>query len=196
MGRKKLLPNRADVILQAASELFAEYSYKKTTLDEIAERAAIGKGSIYLEFSSKEEILFAIIVRNKEKELEEMRQLVANTSQGALETLKTMLVKNIGGIYDFISLNKRSPEDVIESRERLRVCLKPFIDARVQLIAELLERAAQQEEIHPRKDFHRVAQLIMMSLRAVMPPYVAEVNKLKLQNDAAEILELIFDGLY
>jgi AcrR family transcriptional regulator len=200
MGRKKLLPNRADLILQAAEELFAERSYQKTTLDEIAERAAIGKGSIYLEFSSKEEILFALISQQKAEELEEMRRFVAQASKetlkaGALETLKALLLKQVGAIYDSINRKQRSPEEVIQSRERLRERLKPFLDARLQLIVELLERAQQQNEIRPQKDFHRTAQLIMMSLRAVLPPYDSQANKLKLQHDAAEILELIFEGL-
>jgi AcrR family transcriptional regulator len=200
MGRKKLLPNRADIILKAAAELFAELGYGKTTLDEIAERAAISKGSIYLEFESKEEILFAIIVQSQEEQLEEMRRLVSRrtVTQGpreALDTLKAMLVKNIGAVFDAVKRNRRSAEEILQSQARLRVRLAPFFEARLDLIEALLERAVKQGEIRPQKDFRRIAQLIMLSLRAVLPPYEPQASKLKLQNDAAEILELIFNGL-
>lgn len=195
MGRKKLLENRADVILQAASALFAEYSYEKTTLDEIALQSRIGKGSIYLEFGSKEDILFALIEQNKALQLADMRQMAAQTSENTLVTLKAMLVKHIGMIYDFVKRNRRSPEEMMQSRERLRARLKPFFEARIHVVEELLRRAAEQNEIRPQTDFHRTAQVVMMTLRAVFPPYDPTTNKLKLQNDAAEILELIFEGL-
>lgn len=200
MGRKKLLPNRADIILETAAELFAEVGYGKATLEEIAERAAIGKGSIYLEFESKEEILFAIIVQSQTEQVDGMRRLVyqntdSRSSVKALDTLKAMLVRNIGEIYDNVKRNRRSVEEILQSRERLRKRLMPFLEARLELIVELLDRAMERGEIRPQKDFRRTAQLIMLSLRAVLPPYEPQANKLKLQNDAAEILELIFNGL-
>lgn len=49
-------------ILAAAEGLFARYGFKKTSIDDIARSARIGKGSVYLHFSSKEEV-FAEVVR-------------------------------------------------------------------------------------------------------------------------------------
>ncbi|HEY9746342.1 MAG TPA: helix-turn-helix domain-containing protein [Oculatellaceae cyanobacterium] len=195
MGRKRLLPNRADLILKAAADLFAERTYEKTTLDGIAERAGIGKGSIYLEFESKEEILFALICRSKQAELHEMRRLVANPGESPLKTLKQMLVKNIGMVYDAVSRNRRSPEEMMQSRERLKERLKPFFDERIECIEALLLQAVKAGEIRPLRKPRRTAQLMMMALRTALPPYETNPQKLKLQNDAAEILELIFEGL-
>jgi AcrR family transcriptional regulator len=196
MGRKKLLPNRSDLILQAAAELFSAVSYEKTTLGEIAERAGISKGSIYLEFESKEEILFTLIAQNKEAQLADMRRLIdTDKSTSALATLKAMLVHNIGAIYEGVVRNRRSPEEMMQSRERLRLRLKPFLDARLDMIEELLARAEQTGEIPPLKERRRTAQLMMMGLRAVLPPYAADTNKVRLQHEAAELLELILKGL-
>lgn len=196
MGRKKLLPNRGDLILQAASELFASMSYEKTTLDEIAELAGISKGSIYLEFESKEEILFTLISQNKEAQLVEMRRLAENDKSGsALATLKAVLVQNVGTIYEGVIRNRRSPEEMVQSRERLRSRLKPFLEARLALIEELLARAEQTGEIAPLKERRRTAQLMIMVLRAVLPPYPADANKIRLQHEAAELLELVLKGL-
>lgn len=48
-------------IKQAALELFHRYSYVKTSVSDIAAAAGIGKGTIYLSFKTKEEILFSIL---------------------------------------------------------------------------------------------------------------------------------------
>lgn len=50
-----------DKIKQAALELFQRYSYVKTSVADIAVAAGIGKGTVYLSFKTKEDILFSLI---------------------------------------------------------------------------------------------------------------------------------------
>ena len=54
---------RPGEILQAALKVFAANGYAATRLDDVAERAGISKGTIYLYFGSKE-LLFAETVRH------------------------------------------------------------------------------------------------------------------------------------
>ena len=57
-------------IVQAAIATFSKYGYDKTRMDDIAESAKLGKGTLYLYFKSKEE-LFYDISENSIKELKE-----------------------------------------------------------------------------------------------------------------------------
>lgn len=52
---------RQHEILDAARSLFAEKGYHIATLDEVAERAEFGKGTLYNYFESKHHILLAIL---------------------------------------------------------------------------------------------------------------------------------------
>jgi AcrR family transcriptional regulator len=45
-----------DEILDATDRLLARFGYKKMTIDDLAQEVGIGKGTVYLHFSSKEEI--------------------------------------------------------------------------------------------------------------------------------------------
>ena len=47
-------------LVKAASAVFAEKGYASTRVADIAERATVGKGTVYEYFSSKEELLFAV----------------------------------------------------------------------------------------------------------------------------------------
>ena len=52
---------KRDQILKAAEELFASRRYDEITMDEIAQLAQVGKGTLYRYFSSKEALLYAIL---------------------------------------------------------------------------------------------------------------------------------------
>lgn len=50
-------------ILDAALRVFGQYGYRRTSVDDIAGEAGIAKGTIYLSFTSKEEIFRALAQR-------------------------------------------------------------------------------------------------------------------------------------
>jgi AcrR family transcriptional regulator len=55
--------DRREAILAAALEVFSEGGYHETTLDTVAERAAVSKALIYEHFSSKRELHRALLDR-------------------------------------------------------------------------------------------------------------------------------------
>ena len=57
------IDKKKDVILDAALELFAAYSFHGASLDRIAERAAISKANLLYHFTSKEELYVAVLRR-------------------------------------------------------------------------------------------------------------------------------------
>ncbi|MFO7742437.1 MAG: TetR/AcrR family transcriptional regulator [Anaerolineae bacterium] len=56
-------PTRRTEILDAAASLFAEKGYERTPVKEIAERAGIAPGTIYLYFDCKRDLLLSIADR-------------------------------------------------------------------------------------------------------------------------------------
>lgn len=54
---------RRELILDVAGQIIEEHGYENTTMDEIAERAEMGKGSLYLYFKSKSLLYLAICER-------------------------------------------------------------------------------------------------------------------------------------
>lgn len=54
---------RESRILDGADELFTRYGYDKTTVREIADRAGVSKGTIYLHFDSKRQLFESLLIR-------------------------------------------------------------------------------------------------------------------------------------
>ncbi len=62
-------------ILTAAKQLFLERGYKTASIQMIADQANISKGSVYLYFNSKEDILLAIFRMLEEKVWDKIKQI-------------------------------------------------------------------------------------------------------------------------
>jgi AcrR family transcriptional regulator len=65
------LDEYAERILQAAREELEAYGLRRTTLDDIAARAGVGRATLYRRFSSRDALLAALVARDAQ-------QLIAN----------------------------------------------------------------------------------------------------------------------
>ena len=75
--REKQRIEREALILQAAEEVLQEKGYYDTSMDEIAARVGIAKGTIYTHFPGKEELVIAIFKRNTETFLQGIDGVIA-----------------------------------------------------------------------------------------------------------------------
>jgi TetR/AcrR family transcriptional regulator len=60
--RERETLERRDAILAAARDLFFEHGIHRTTVDDVAARAEVAKGTVYLYFESKETILAHLLL--------------------------------------------------------------------------------------------------------------------------------------
>src|ERR1700761_9713023 len=80
--RRRRKAERPQEILEAAFVEFSRNGYAMTTLDQIAERAGVTKGTIYVYFESKEH-LFISMVREVTKATTEIVHGMAETYEGS-----------------------------------------------------------------------------------------------------------------
>jgi AcrR family transcriptional regulator len=73
---------RADRILDAASELILRWGYRKTTIDDIAKQARVAKGTIYLHWKTREDLFMALIIREDLKYAEDLKKRIASDPEG------------------------------------------------------------------------------------------------------------------
>lgn len=90
-------------IIKTATELFARYGLKKTTMDEIAEKAGIAKGTIYIYFESKEKLFTAIINKEAEEYFQKLESVI-NVCSSPEEKLKAFVRSFFEIIFDYMNL--------------------------------------------------------------------------------------------
>src|SRR5687767_9218707 len=98
-------------ILDATDRLLSKNGYKKMTIDDLAAEVGIGKGSVYLHFSSKEEIALshidAIIERLKSRLHE-----IAGKRASCAKRLKEMLIERVILRFDSVQHYTQSLDDI------------------------------------------------------------------------------------
>lgn len=82
---------REETIVQAAFELFAEHGTESVTMDNIAEKARIGKGTIYKHFSGKNDI-FASMIIQQDQEILASLATISRDAPIMVQLKKTMRV--------------------------------------------------------------------------------------------------------
>jgi AcrR family transcriptional regulator len=68
---------RAERILDAAADLLLRWGYRRTTIDDVAQRAGVGKGTIYLHWRTREALFEAVFQREAADLLAEVAAAVA-----------------------------------------------------------------------------------------------------------------------
>jgi len=84
-GRVARRTGTREAIMDAATELFAARGVTSTSIDEVAEKAGIAKGSIYYNFDSKAGLVEAILARSSELLGEAMAAAVQGRSGRELQ---------------------------------------------------------------------------------------------------------------
>jgi AcrR family transcriptional regulator len=75
---------REERILDAAAALLVRWGYRKTTIDDVAREAGVGKGTIYLHWKDKNRLFSAAIWRASRQASEDMMRRVAADPEGGL----------------------------------------------------------------------------------------------------------------
>lgn len=78
---------RRNEILDAAEELFFRQGLQQTTMDDLAARTELSKGTLYLYFRSKDEVYLAINVRAKRLMRERMEAAARIKAKGRAQVL-------------------------------------------------------------------------------------------------------------
>ena len=102
-GRKRtrLAPEvRRESIVEAATEVFAERGLDAVTMDDIADAAGVAKGTVYLYFDSKEDLVTALQARYAEGLIAQAGALLQVGGRGSRVRRLDAFVAGIAAAYE------------------------------------------------------------------------------------------------
>ena len=191
---------RPEEILAAALESFAERGFAATRLEDVAVRAGISKGTLYLYFKSKEELFKAVVRETLLPNLARV-EAMAGTFEGPTASLLERLLLTIAGILG--SRIGTIPKLVIAEAgnfpELARFYLDEVVHRGLGLIGTILRRGIERGEFRPvdvdRTVFCVIAPMLIAALwKNSLEPY-GKAPPLDAEALARAHLDLLLQGL-
>ena len=186
-----------DAILNATDRLLARYGYRKMTVEDIAHEAGIGKGTIYLHFTSKEEVVLSHVDRIVDRLKERLRE-IGSSPAPAPERLRRMLLTRVMFRFDSIQHYTQSLNDLLAAlRPGLLARRAIYFEAEAQIFAEVLTSGRQSGEFEF-DDEHATAHAMLQATNGLLP-YSLSTTELgerqEVEQRTADVADLILRGL-
>lgn len=193
------MTSRRDKIITAASDLFDHFGYGKTSISDIAKKAGISKGAVYLEFSTKSEVLSEVVKTHAQHGHNWMWGVLGKDHDSYLDALRDMLIANTIRVHG-LAHSSLTFQEMNQHSEEVRDGLYQINQEREEIIASFLKKAANNKEIPEYSDYTALAQLLQLSLASLTPPYTKHIsthyvedrNVTMLETEANKLINLAF----
>ncbi len=168
--------NKRERILDAAQELMETSSIRSVSVQKIAQNAGIGKGSIYYYFSSKNEIIEAVIERSYFRVLDEAQTLVASQAIGVFEKMKIIYQACLDSSIEFKRQEAISSFNVQQQSALIHQTFAQVIISRMQPILADIFRQGMNEGILCCDYPEETARIVLMVLTVTLDNSLAPTD--------------------
>jgi len=140
--------SRREAILDEAIEVFAREGFRGTDVQVIADRAGVGKGTIYRYFGNKEDLFYAVsmeITRRKEAAMLEAMEGIAKPKE-KLRAAARAFAELFQNHPDYVEL---FVQDRAEFRGRVPERHREYLDQLLNRFSEVVQAGIDAGEIRP-----------------------------------------------
>jgi AcrR family transcriptional regulator len=186
-----------NVILDAAERLMARYGFKKTSVDDLAREAGIGKGTIYLHFASKEDVAMACIERVNAAVRARLTQIARGPGSPS-ERIGSMLVERVMLRTECARMWAQSIDEIASI---LRISFEArrarLAEQEARIFAELLIEGALLGAFSC-QDADATAHTLLLATSGLMPSNLGareRCDRAEIEERAGRVARLLLDGL-
>ncbi len=189
--------SREELILDAADRLLARYGYRKMTIDDLAREAGIGKGTVYLHFRSKEDVVLSQIDRVVNGVIAQLRVIAASDAPPTAK-LREMLVVRVMFRFDSVQHYTESISEVLRDlRAPLLQRRQNYFEEEAKVLSGVL-REGQRAGAFRRHEALATARTLILASNSLLPFSLStqELGKRReVEQAASRIADLVLEGL-
>lgn len=145
--RPDVSDERKSQILNAAEEVFTEKGFDQARMDDIAGQTGLSKGTLYLYFKSKDDLIIAILDRLFQREFRQMEKLVVadKTARACVEEFTDLATRDVSAMlrllpifYEFLALGFRN--------KYVQHALKQYLNSFLDILTPIIQRGIDSGE--------------------------------------------------
>jgi AcrR family transcriptional regulator len=192
LTRERRRQQTRDVLVEAATEVFARRGYEGASLEEIAETAGFTRGAIYKHFAGKEELFFAVIEASNERVIEAFRAIApasADSKEWDVARLADLWRASVTNYEDLLALGMEHQLYVLRNPSARRRAVAHRRKNR-ELVTAFIEEVAERSGTPLRLPATTLAAVILAAADGLT--YAARVDG---EDLFAPFLELLNAGM-
>lgn len=174
---------RRPEIIAAAIDLFTERGFAATRLDDVAKRAGVSKGTLYLYFASKEDLFKSLVQEMLVVNIAELETTAQSYPGPTIDILDGMLMTISERIVNSpaVVLPKLMIAEAANFPDLAKFYVEEVVQRLMGVVAQLMARGVARGEFHP-LPFETIGPLFMgpILLAAVWKTTFAPVASIQL----------------
>lgn len=186
-------PDVRELLIESARKTFAEFGFRKTTVDDVARAARKGKSSVYHYFSSKEEIFEAVLEREARLFRSEIGAAVAakTSARERLEAYVIARMRTFKGLVNFYRAFREGYQDDYPVVEKFR---QSYDREETAFIASLLRLGVERSEFSIR-DLDTTAVAVVTAMKGLEFRLGSVADEGKMVRMIRDLLDVLFYGI-
>ncbi len=157
-----------EALLDATERLLSGSGYKKMTIDDLAREVGIGKGSVYLHFTSKEEIALSHVDRIVERLMKQLT-IISAKNISSEKKLRQMLLTRVLFRFDSVQHYTQSLNDLLAAlRPKLLARREEYFKQEAKLFAEIIKEGQVKGDFQ-KGNALELAESFLLATNSLLP---------------------------
>ncbi len=192
---------KKDQIIGAAVQVFAKKGFAKTTINDIAHAAGIGKGTVYEYFSNKEEIInqsFRYFMRAMELDFQEIliqeitgKEKLIRILEGFSQLMNSEILELVELMLDFWAEGIKTKNSQGILMEEMNRFYHSYREILADVIIEGMGDGSFRKNINPRS----VASMIIGTLDGVFVQWILDKKSIDYQEMVRTVTFTVLNGI-
>lgn len=192
MARKRV-GNKREKIINAAAKFFGEKGYHNTTTSEIAEAAGVAAGTIYIYFTSKEELIVAVFEEFLGKHMERLRAGV-EAVDGPIARIRRLMTLGL----ELMESNPESAKIFLSQLRQSTTMIKTVAKRSSRAYKDIIEAVladGMAKGVFRQMDTEHVASMLFGTYQQTVLDWVASDCSYNLGEKSQELSDFVLVGL-
>ncbi len=189
-------PDKRDRIIEAAVEVFADKGFRAARISDIARKAGVADGTIYLYFKNKEDLLL-VIFEEKMALLLDMLQATLAESQDPIDRIRAYARHHFRAIEEHPALAQVLQVELRQSHRFLREYRPEMLWRYLDVFGELVRAGQAAGRVRPDVDPFLAQWAFFGALDEISIQWVLsrKRDRFNLENAASQVVELFLRGM-
>ncbi len=180
-------------ILNVAQGLFARFGLSKTTIDDIAKKAHMGKASIYYYFANKEAI-FKEVVEKEGRTLKEKLLDAVNAQPTPQKKIRSYIITRMTAIKDLSNYYSALREEYLKHFSFIEKARQSYDAFEITMVSTILSEG-QKNGLFDIQDITLTAETIVAAMKGLEYQWSMEGSKEEIAEKVDALLKILFKGI-